>query len=162
VSRPEVLPLALPARAGPRPVTSQRIPHSQLDQQPNARIQAQLARRISGFPGAEERASGISVPGARALCLPPGIPAGPPEAFLIDREFAHLHPVPDSSLHLSLPVSVAGEAVAAGWAEFHPLAGSDVLPPTIVMVYSPHEEEGREIFLALFPRSYDFATAKPA
>ena len=156
MNRSEVL--ALPARAGARPVTSGRIPHSQLDQQPDARIRAQLARRISDFPGTEKRPSAISVPGARALCLPEGTTPGPPEAFLVDREFAHLHPLPDSSLHLSLPLPEAEEVVAAGWAEFHPLAGTDGLSPAIVMVYAPRDEAELEIVLALVARSLRFAT----
>jgi hypothetical protein len=157
---PELVARALPTRDGPRPRTSRALPHSQLDQQPDARIRAALARRIWGFPGVEKGASGISVPGACALCLPPEVAAGPPEAFLVDREFAHLHPHPDSSLHLSLPTPTAKEVVAAGWAEFHPLVGSGRLPPTVVMVYAPRDEYELEIVLGLVMRSYQFATAR--
>jgi hypothetical protein len=139
-------------------MTCRRLPHSQVDQQPDALIRAHLARRISEFPGAEKRASGISVPGARALCLPSEVAAGPPEAFLIDREFAHLHPLPDSSLHLSLPEPMVEEAVEAGWAEFHPLAGRDGVPHTIVMVYAPRDEAELEVVLGLVRRSFQFAS----
>ena len=82
---------ALPARAGDRPRTTPTNPHTQLDQQP---ADAYVV----------EEPSGISVPGARALVLAPGEPSGPPEAFLTGREFAHLHPAPDHSLH-AMPVS---------------------------------------------------------
>ena len=82
----------------------------------------ELAKRLFALPGVVERPSGISVPGARALTLAPGEPAGPPEAFMIDREFAHLHPAPDHSLHAMLPAEVAQAAIDAGWAELHPVA----------------------------------------
>jgi hypothetical protein len=153
----EAVPLVLPRRTGVRPLTCRRIPHTQLDQQPDARVRARLARRIADFPGADKRASAVSVPGARALCLPASAAAGPREAFLIDREFAHLHPVPDSSLHLSLPPHVAEAAISAGWGEFHPLAGTDMAPPTIVMVYAPRDDAELEIVLGLVGRAFAFA-----
>jgi hypothetical protein len=43
--------------------------------------------------------------------LAPGEAVGPPEAFLIDREFAHLHPAPDYSLHAMLPLELAQAAI---------------------------------------------------
>ncbi len=82
----------------------------------------ELARRVFALPGVEERPSAISVPGARALWLSEDVPAGPPEAFLIGSEFAHIHPVPDGSLHAALPPEVAQEAIMKGWAEQHPVA----------------------------------------
>lgn len=53
------------------------------------------------------------MPSARALVLAPEEPAGPPEAFLIEREFAHLHPAPDHSAHAMLPPEIVAEAVSA-------------------------------------------------
>ncbi len=63
--------------------------------------------------------------------------AGPPEAFMIDREFCHLHPPSDGSLHLNLPPDVGQVAVERGWAENHPLARRGIIPTTVVMVYGP-------------------------
>ena len=82
----------LPVRRGQRPTTTETNPHTQLDQQPEGSEQRdRLAADLFALPGVEERASLISVPGARALCLPRAIDA-PAGAFLIDTEFAHLHP----------------------------------------------------------------------
>src|SRR4051794_7310221 len=101
---------SLPVRTGDRPRTTRTNPHAQLDQQPaDPRLAAALARRVFGLPGVVEEPSRISVPGARALVLAPGEPTGPPEAFLIGREFAHLHPAPDHSLHAMLPAETATE-----------------------------------------------------
>ena len=129
--------LDLPVRAGVRPRTTPTNPHTQLDQQPaDAHVIEELARRIFALPGVVEEPSRISVPGARALVLAPGEPTGPPEAFLIGREFAHLHPAPDHSLHAMLRSEVAEEAVSAGWAEPHPVAVRGLIPPTAVMLYA--------------------------
>jgi hypothetical protein len=148
----------LPQRPGGRPRTTPTNPHTQLDQQPaDPRWTEELARRVYALPGVVEEPSGISVPGARALVLAPGEPAGPPEAFLIGREFAHLHPDPDHSLHAMLPVETASEAIAAGWAEAHPVALRGLIPPTAVMIYAPRDEAELDVVEALVRASHAFA-----
>ncbi len=85
---------ALPQRSGHRPRTTPTNPHTQLEQTPHTSIVEGLVRRIFSLPGVEERPSAISVPGARALWLREEVQAGPREAFMIGREFAHIHPMP--------------------------------------------------------------------
>src|SRR5688572_27260540 len=129
-----------PRRSGPRPRTHTGLPHQQLDQQPwDDTIRIQLADRLVALQGVAEAPSGISVPGARALVLLDST-TGPPAAFLVGQEFAHMHPPPDQSLHLTLPEPRAREAIRAGWAEFHPFVEAGHLPPTVVMVYAPRDE----------------------
>jgi hypothetical protein len=148
----------LPIRAGERPQTTPTNPHVQLDQQPaDVRWVQELARRVFELPGVVERPSRISVPGARALVLGPDEWTGPPEAFLIDREFAHLHPAPDHSLHAMLPPALANEAVAAGWAEPHPVALRGLIPPTAVMLYAPRDEAELDVLERLVRASHAFA-----
>src|SRR5712691_9777807 len=151
-------PSSLPQRAGPRPRTTPTNPHTQLDQQPtDSRWGEELARRVFALPGVVEEPSGISVPGARALVLAPGEAAGPPEAFLIDREFAHLHPDPDHSLHAMLPLDTAEDAIAAGWAEPHPVALRGLIPRNAVMLYAPRDEGELDVVEALVGASHAFA-----
>ncbi len=151
-------PSSLPLREGARPRTTPTNPHTQLDQQPtDARLVAELARRAFSLPGVVEEPSGISVPGARALVLAPSEPAGPPEAFLIDREFAHIHPDPDNSLHAMLPTETVADAIAAGWAEPHPVALRGLIPPTAVMLYAPRDEEELDVIERLVRASHAFA-----
>ena len=148
----------LSARAGDRPRTTPTNPHTQLDQQPtDLRWVDELAQRVFALPGVVEQPSGISVPGARALVLEPGEPTGPPEAFLIDREFAHLHPAPDHSLHAMLPRETVAEAVEAGWAEPHPVALRGLIPPTAVMLYAPRDEAELDVIERLVRASHAFA-----
>jgi luciferase-like monooxygenase len=148
----------LPPRAGARPRTTPTNPHTQLDQQPtDPRLADELARRAFALPGVVEEPSGISVPGARALVLAPNEPAGPPEAFLIGREFAHVHPDPDHSLHAMLPTETVNDAVAAGWAEPHPVALRGLIPPTAVMLYAPRDEDELDVIERLVRASHAFA-----
>jgi hypothetical protein len=148
----------LPMRVGDRPRTTPTNPHTQLDQQAtDLRWAGELADRVFALPGVVEEPSRISVPGARALVLAPGEPVGPPEAFLIDREFAHLHPAPDHSLHAMLPTETVTEALAAGWAEPHPVALRGLIPPTAVMLYAPRDEAELEVIESLVRASHTFA-----
>lgn len=147
----------LPPRPGARPATTPTNPHTQLDQQPPDRSQRDLlSRALFALPGVVERPSRISVPGARALWLEEGA-NGPPEAFLIESEFAHLHPEPDQSLHAMLPPAVVDEAIAAGWAELHPVARLGLIPPTAVMLYAPRDDAEREVIEALVRASHGYA-----
>lgn len=157
ISDTESMKDLLSRRAGPPPRTYGGPPHTQLDQQPDARTRAQLGRRFGGFPGAEEQRSEIRfVPGARALRLAADVDAGPAEAFISGREFAHLHALPDSSLHMVLPEPLATEAIEAGWGERHPLAGSAV-PAGTVLVFAPRDPDEIDVVLGLLQRSYEFA-----
>lgn len=150
---------SLPVREGARPRTHRGLPHQQLDQQPeDDSLQRALAERVFALPGVREEPSGISVPGARALVLASDRALGPPEAFMVGREFAHLHPGEDQSLHIALPEQLAKAACDAGWAELHPLAGSGGAPRTVVMVYAPRDAAELDVVAALVEASHRFAS----
>jgi hypothetical protein len=147
----------LPKRGGPRPRTTPTNPHTQLEQNPEREVVEELARRVFALPGVEERPSAISVPGARALWLREDVPAGPREAFMIGREFAHIHPMPDGSLHAALPPEVAQEAVEKGWAEQHPVARMGYIPQNVVMIYAPRDVREIEVVAGLVEEAYRYA-----
>jgi hypothetical protein len=152
---------ALDPRTGPRPAVSRCMPHTQIGQQPDPDgVVAELVRRLfDRLPaGVHVEPSGISVPGARALVLDDDVPTGPREAFLVDREFAHLHPVPDSSLHLTLSAADVDEALARGWAEPHPAVATGRVPASVVMIYAPRTSEEVDVVAELVARSHRFAT----
>ena len=149
---------AIPHRRGPRPRTSDDIPHRQLDQQPaDGRHLDALLAAASTWPGIVEGPSGISVEGARAVSIDEAIEAGPDEAFLVGREFGHGHAQGDFSLHVALPVELAVRAEAAGWAEPHLWVHTGALPPNVVMLYAPRDVEERDVTLSLLRAAYEFA-----
>ena len=149
------MPLA--RRPGSRPATTPTNPHTQLDQQPTGSEQRELlAASVFALPGVEERPSLLSVPGARALWLSERA-AGPPEAFMVGNEFAHLHPPPDQSLHAMLPPTLAVEAIEAGWAEQHPVARRGLIPANAVMLYAPRDDAERGVVEELVRASHAFA-----
>jgi len=155
--------LTLPVRQGPAPATRRTLPHTQVDQQPeDPTIRVELARRAFALAGVDEAESDISVPGARALVLAAARPAPGDPAFLIGNEFAHFHPSPDFSLHLTLPEPSARRAIEAGWAQWHPFVDAGRLPPTLVMVFAPRNHEELETVWQLLQASHRFAASAPA
>lgn len=151
----------LPVRRGPRPRTTNQIPHHQIDQQPadGSRSAGVFEDALAALDGVREAPSQVSVPGARSLVVDDRVARGPAEAFIIGREFAHIHPGPDHSLHLALPCDLARHAQAQGWAEPHFLVRAGELPPSVVMVYAPRDSEECEVVATLIRASYRYATA---
>jgi Family of unknown function (DUF5519) len=128
--------------------------HRQLDQIAPVPLQDELAHRVAALDGIQIAQSAISVPGARGFFLDPRHPGGPAAAFMAGREFAHLHPAHDGSMHLSLPGPMRAEAIATGWAEPHPLVGTP-------MIFGPRDAAELELVWQIFLASYRFAAGHP-
>lgn len=146
-----------PARQGPKPLTTPKTPHMQLDQISPVALQERLWQAMLSLSGITARPSGISVPGTRALWLSE---AGHAEAFMVGREFAHLHPASDGSLHMTLDPDTHALALAGGWAEPHPLAGR-FAPRTTALVYGPRDEAELEVVWWLVQQSWRYASGQP-
>ena len=150
--------LSLPIRPGPAPKTLGQLPHSQLSQHGPDEIIDALHNWCFALPDIDNEASGISVPGSRALVLRDGVP-GNQAAFMIGREFAHIHPKPDNgSMHLVLPVEDVAEVKRAGWGEDHYLVTQGQWPNGLVMIFSPRDESELTTVKKIVARSYEFAT----
>jgi phospholipase/carboxylesterase len=148
----------LPERCGEPPEVSVTTPQQQQSQNAPVELQEALFDRIMQLEGVATAPSAISVPGARAFILGCGRARGPREAFIVPDlgEFAHLHPGYDGSLHLALPVSLAHDALAKGWAVAHPLAGLR-LAPGMVMIFGPRDAAELEIVTAIVRASHAYA-----
>src|ERR1700735_5438226 len=103
-----------PLRFGPRPQTCLTTPHVQLDQWPPPTIAEELIGQCLTLPHVRAKQSRMAAPDCYALTLPDEFSAGPPVAFIVDHEFCHLHPLPDSSIHLTLPKAVRERAIQGG------------------------------------------------
>jgi phospholipase/carboxylesterase len=146
-------------RAGPRPRTTPTNPHTQLDQNAPAALQERVFEIGRSLAGVAVGPSLVSVPGARAFHLP-GCGHVAHGAFMIQCEFAHLHPPTDGSLHMTLPPEIVEKVIDNGWGERHPLAGRHGLPANIVMVYGPRDEEEFAVVGDLVRASHAFAAAE--
>ena len=98
------------------------------------------------------------MPGSRALILSNAVP-GNEAAFMIGREFAHIHPKPDNgSMHLVLPVEDVEEVKRSGWGEDHYLVTQGQWPKGLVMIFSPRDHSELTVVKQIVARSYEFAT----
>lgn len=155
--RPTAPPPTLPEREGPRPRTTTRNPHAQIDQAADAEAVELAFEACRALPGVQVAPSRRAPPGTRGLFLEPGVASGGEQAFLLGREFAHFHPLPEGSLHLTLPSPLREEAIARLWCEPHPLAGQPTVSPRTVMLYAPRTVAEAAVVARLVRASWAFA-----
>jgi len=148
---------ALPPRLGTPPRTARVLPHLQLDQLAPPEIAEELIERSLALPYVRSTQSRMAAPKSRALCLQDDFASGPPDAFIDSHEFCHLHPLPESSIHLTLPQDLRELAVQLGWAEPHLVSRLGSMPPTLVLVYAPRNMEELSTVFRLVRCSYQFA-----
>ena len=145
--------LELPGRPVAQPDVTSGIPHIQLNQNAGDKLLERLAAAAFSLEGVVEQPSLASLSGARALTVASGLSARP-EAMIVEREFAHIHP--GGSLHLTLPTNQAAELVESGWGEWHPFALDGTLP-NLVMVYAPRTGDDLDIVQTVIEATVEFA-----
>jgi hypothetical protein len=156
LTRVTVLPHSRP---GAPPRMRRALPHLQIDQLPPAEAIEELVRRSLEIPHVRSQQSRMASPLSHALCLADEFAAGPPEAFIDNHEFCHIHPLPEGSVHLTLPGILREEVVRLGWGERHPIAMVGVLT-ALVTIYAPRNREELESVLGLIVQSCRFAQGK--
>ena len=154
-------PDAVPPRAGPRPRTTPHAPHSQIDQVLPEPERLMLSRllidALAPLAGVSLGGSYRAPPGTVGLHLDAACAGTDARAFLLGREFAHVHVEDDGSLHAILPEPLRSAAMTAGWVEPHPLAGQPTVSPDTVMIYAPRDEAEVATVAALVRRSWENA-----
>jgi len=146
-----------PSRPGPRPSTSRALPHLQLDQLPPAGIMDKLLKLSLEIPHVRSRQSRMAAPESSALYLTDEFACGPPEAFIDNHEFCHLHP--EGGVHLTLPAILRDEVVRLGWGERHPIALTGI-SPALMTLYAPRDCQEIACLLQLIGHSCQFAQGK--
>lgn len=151
-----------PRRAGPKPITTRHEPHQQVTQHGGAELWDEMVARASALADVTVADSLVSVPGALGFFLDESVAKGPADAFHIEREFAHIHPRPDGSLHLQLPLDLAAFAMGAGWGEPHTYVFRGLSQPNSIMLYAARNGEELDIIWTLVEESYRYARGEPA
>ena len=146
----------LSPRPGPRPRTIPCAPHTQIDQiAPESRaLAAQLIERLARLEHVTLGDSRRAPPGSVGFYLASDACCASDRAFLLCDEFAHVHLDDDCSLHAILPEPLRSAAIAAGWAEPHPLAGQPTVSPDTVMLYAPRDADEVEVLADLVRASW--------
>ncbi|HKE25533.1 MAG TPA: hypothetical protein VKB88_24415 [Bryobacteraceae bacterium] len=149
------------ARRGPRPHIPEVLPHVQMDQWPPAGIAGRLLARASRLPYVAIRQSRMASDATSALCLVDEGAGGPVEAFIDGHEFCHVLPLPEGTIHLTLPPLEKTFAIACGWAEEHPAARTGIVSNSLVTLYAPRDEDELAVALHLIESSWQFARGYP-
>ena len=152
----------LPHRAGDPPRTTQDDPHRQLTQIAPVEMQEELVARGRTMEGTFLAPSLISMPGSRAFVLDDSTPTPVSEVFMVAREFAHIHPFYDGSLHMVMPPHIVRQVVERGWGQPHPVAKLGLIPPTTMMVYGPRDSSELDVVLMLLRASWSYARGEQA
>jgi hypothetical protein len=148
---------ALPHRQGAAPRTTRHNPQQQIDQIPGPSEYHSFRDQIAAWPNVIKAPSMRAPHGTIGLFLAKEDAKGPPEAFLLATEFAHLHPLPDGSLHMVLPPDVHAAAIAAGWGIPHPMAGMPSVSSQTILIYAPRDTAEREVIATLVTAAERFA-----
>jgi Family of unknown function (DUF5519) len=150
-------PTALPLRHGPPPQTTRHNPQQQLDQIPDESVYLQFRAQIESWPGVIKAHSLRAPEGTIGLFLSQDEAKGPDSAFLLGTEFAHLHPLPDGSLHMVLPPHVHAAAIQTKWGIPHPMAGMPTVSPQTILIFAPRDEDEQRVVASLVKSAEQFA-----
>lgn len=146
----------LAERLSTQPVTTNGIPHMQIDVVTNPKFSSDLIRHIDALEGVFVQPTGNSLAGAQGFRLSDHVTPARPQSLLGGREFAHLHA--DGSLHAFLDPKLAKQAVGAKWGTYHPWAGRSPGWDGFIMIYTPTSEAELKTIIRLVESSYEFVT----
>ncbi|UWR24524.1 luciferase family protein [Sulfitobacter sp. S190] len=147
----------LPARIGPRPRTAPEPTHRQINQRPMLFFNDLILNTVSKYRhvllGPVRRAPNGTV----GFFLASSVGMTNPDMVLANDEFSHLHPRPDGSLHLALPVEARRIVMEKRWGEPHPDTGLNPSGDREMLLYCPRNRAELAVVLALLRLAYDTA-----
>jgi hypothetical protein len=148
----------LPIRKGKRPITVRGPLHVQCSDNNDNRILRELVEEVAAWPGIEATDSPVGSGDLVSLRIAEDLASNDSANFIIGREFARvLFGAP--TIYLTLPLSCAHWAIVRGWAEPHYSGSFGLMPPGVMVVYTPRNESERAVCRSLFLVSYNGALA---
>ena len=159
IGRPNNLvdnPLKLPIRRGKRPITIRGPLHVQCNDNRDDRLLRRLVDEVIAWPDLEAGPLPVGSADLISLKIREEVAAEEPSVFIGGREFARvLFGAP--TIYLTLPLSCAHWAIIRGWAEPHFSSSFGLVPPGVMVVYTPRDEHEFVICRSLFQISYNFS-----
>jgi hypothetical protein len=145
---------SLPNRRGKRPITIRGPLHVQCGDHGDDRELRHLVDEVIAWPHAERGPVGSSDLVSLQVCEEAA--TDHPAVFITGREFGRvLFGAP--TIHLTLPLSCAHWAIIRGWAEPHFSSAFGLVPPGVMVVYTPRDEQEVAVCRSLFWVSYNFS-----
>src|ERR1700730_2085554 len=149
-------PLNLPIRRGKRPITIRGPLHVQCNGNRDDRLLRRLVNEVIAWPDLEADPLPVGNADLISLKIRKEVATAEPSVFIAGREFARvLFGAP--TIYLTLPLSCAHWAIIRGWAEPHFSSSFGLVPPGVMVVYTPREENEKAVCRSLFWLSYNFS-----
>ena len=150
---------SLPKRRGKRPVTIRGPLHVQCGDQGDDRRLHHLIDKVTAWPNVEAGPLPVGSGDLVSLQVGEDVATGDPSVFITGREFGRvLFNAP--TIYLTLPLSCAHWAVVRGWAEPHFSSSFGLVPPGVMVVYTPRDEHEAAVCQSLFWVSYNFSLSE--
>jgi hypothetical protein len=149
----------LPNRHGQRPVTIGGPLHVQCCDHGDERALRYLLSEVSRWSDVEEASWWLGGSEIASCQVAEEVATADPSVFISTREFARVlfNPL---TIYLSLPLSSAHWAIIRGWAEPHCASRSGLIPPGVMVVYTPRNEDELTVCRSLFWISYNFSLSE--
>ena len=150
---------SLPKRRGKRPITIRGPLHVQCGDHGDDKELRHLVDEVIAWPHIE--AGPLPVGSADLVSLQVGeeVATDDPAVFITGREFGRvLFGAP--TIYLTLPLSCAHWAIVRGWAEPHFSSSFGLVPPGVMVLYTPRDEHEVAVCRSLFWISYNFSLSE--
>ena len=147
---------SLPNRRGKRPITIRGPLHVQCGDHGDDRELRHLVDEVIAWPHIEAGPLPVGSLDLVSLQVGEEVATGDPGVFITGREFGRvLFGAP--TIYLTLPLSCAHWAIVRGWAEPHFSGSFGLVPPGVMVVYTPRDEHEVAVCRSLFWVSYNFS-----
>lgn len=147
---------SLPIRKGKRPITVRGPLHVQCSDNADETQLVRLVEEIVAWSGIEASPWPVGSNELVSLRIAEEVANNDSAHFISGNEFARvLFGAP--SIYLTLPLSCAHWAIVRGWAEPHYSGSFGLMPPGVMVVYTPRDEMERGVCRSLFMISYNCA-----
>ena len=151
--------LILPSRRGRRPNTIRGPLHVQSSDHGDEHLLCELVREVAAWRGVEASPWPVGSGNLVSLRINEALTTDDRSSFITGREFGRvLFGAP--TIYLTLPLSCAHWTIVRGWAEPHFASGFGLVPPGVMVVYTPRDEQERAVCRALFRTSYACALSE--
>jgi len=149
-------PAILPIRKGKRPITVRGPLHVQCSDNSDDILLRELVSEITAWPAVEASPLPVSTADLVSLRVDEYFASNDSSKFITGTEFARvLFGAP--TIYLTLPLSCAHWAIVRGWAEPHYSGNFGLMPPGVMVVYTPRDEVERGVCRSLLLISYNCA-----
>jgi len=147
---------SLPIRKGKRPITVRGPLHVQCSDNTDETLLAGLVEEVVAWPDVEASPWPVGSAELVSLRISEDVANDDSANFISGNEFARvLFGAP--SIYLALPLSCAHWAIVRGWAEPHYSGSFGLMPPGVMVVYTPRDEVEKRVCRSLFLISYNCA-----